>query len=395
MTHARCSVLLEIGPVCMKKKKHLSRHTSSRKPQKDGVIVSLYSRTYMYGALGVIGVIAFLGLAQTFIQAASLQYDSPDLVAAQSQSVLGDDEGKEEENKQEEQRREEEKKGEEQRKEEGKRDEEQRREENKPSESRSNSNSGPSRPAGLFKNVINTVLPNKSLEMKKQQEGIKRETEIETADGQKIKTKVEDDGTTKVEIEHGELKLKYKVVNGQVVKKVEDENGDEVELEDAELDELEKEEEQELEDRGIEIASRSGRPAVVRRGFAAGTQFPLSVDVGTNQLIVTTPAGQKAVTVLPDKAVQNLLETGIINRFDSTQSTGSAAPQGGVAAGSEIELKVRNGEPVYEVNGIKTYRLFSLFPISQPLRAVVSAETGEVITTQKSFLTNVIDILSP
>ena len=47
----------------------------------------------------------------------------------------------------------------------------------------------------------------KEEEIKK--EGNKKETEVKTADGQRIKTKVEDDGTTKIEIEYGKLKAKY------------------------------------------------------------------------------------------------------------------------------------------------------------------------------------------
>ena len=50
---------------------------------------------------------------------------------------------------------------------------------------------------------------NGTLELKTQDTGNGRETEIETEDGQKIKTKVEDDGSSKIEIEHNDYKIKY------------------------------------------------------------------------------------------------------------------------------------------------------------------------------------------
>ena len=89
-----------------------------------------------------------------------------------------------------------------------------------------------------------------SAQTSKSNKGNKSETEIETADGQRIKTKIEDDGTTKVEIESGKLKLKYVIENGKLVLKIENESGEEVELSDDELSEIENE----LEDDGFKIA---------------------------------------------------------------------------------------------------------------------------------------------
>ena len=62
-------------------------------------------------------------------------------------------------------------------------------------------------------------------------------------------------------------------MNGQVVKKIEDEDGTEVELDEDEQSELENEAEQELEDEGIEISSQSGKPTLRRNGVVASTQF--------------------------------------------------------------------------------------------------------------------------
>ena len=318
-------------------------------------------------------LVGFTGLAQTLAQENSLQYDAPPSPTDYSQNVLGDSET-EAEKRQQEQLKEASNKTEEQQKETTKNQEEQRREAAKTAGT-SNTDTPSQR----------VVSPTSGSDKRSQPAAIKRETEIETSAKQKIKTKIEDDGTTKVELEHGQLKIKYSTVNGQTVKQIEDEQGEPVELDDDEIAELEDESEQELEDDGLKISTSSGRPSFTKNGVAATTQFPLSIDVGTSQLIVTTSKGAKAVTILPDQAVQNLLDTGIVHEVSSSSPSDST---------DTVELKVRKDEPVYEITGTKNYRLFAIIPISQTVKSVVSAETGELITTQQSFLTNIVDLFS-
>lgn len=336
----------------MKKKKHLRKQIAQKSAHKYAPSLTLY----FYSMIGIIGVIAILGFAQTLVQGTSLQFDSPKLLS--QTSVLGDGD----ENEQAKQQEEANKQAQEQRKEETKQAEEQQKESLKSSISGSGSLGSPAN---------------------RQNSGNKKETEVESPAGQKIKTKVEDNGTTKVEIEHGELKIKYILENGQVVKTVENDDGDEVELTDDEQEEVENEIENELEDDGVEISTGSGKPTVIKNHVAASTEFPLSIDVGTNELIITTSEGQKVVTVLPDQAVQNLLLTGIVNSVNAD------------SVNSLTQLKVRNSEPVYEIEGEKVFRLFAVIPVSRNVKAVVSAQTGDLVATQQSFLTNIIDLLSP
>ena len=357
------------------------------------MIPSYRSSAFVYGALSVAAIIGILGFFQTILQAASLQYDSPKkLVGAFQTNVLGDDnEVKQEEKKQEESqkktedtKKEEDKKTEEQHKEETKKTEEQQKASVKVSAIKSGSTGASGvatirKEAGTSRNTEDT-----------------QETELETTDGQKIKTKIEDDGTTKIEIEHGELKIKYVFENGQIVKKVEDDEGNEVDLDEDELSEVENEIENELGDDDLEISTKSGKPAIVQNNTTAETDFPLSVDVGTNQLIITTPNGERTVTVLPQQAIQNLLATGIVSRIPAgTPANEPVIPGGSVTAQSVIRLKVRNSKPVYEIEGEKTFKLFAFIPVTRPVTAVISAETGDLVTKQQTLLTNVIDLLSP
>lgn len=224
-------------------------------------------------------------------------------------------------------------------------------------------------------------------------EGKKSETKIETADGKKIKTKVEDDGTTKIEIEHGQLKLKYTVENGQLRLKAENEQGDEVELEDSEIDEMENEIENEFEKDDVEIATGSDKPIFVKNNMAAFTDFPLSIDVGTNQLIVTTPSGQKVVTVLPDQAVQNLLATKVINKIEQASDTDLTTDLDTLEG--VVKLEVRNDEVVYRIKGAKTHNLLGFIPVDTETTVFVSTDTGQPIAQEQTIIANIIDFLSP
>jgi|GEM_PF-1839387 len=341
-------------------KKHASSHKKPSHSVKKRAQQNIgYSKTLIYISAGVI--VLFL------ITYATAGFSKTPAYLLQSDSkayVLGDDDKAEEEAKEVAE------KAQEQEQKEAERDRERKEEE------RETSNSGGS------------SAKTESMKMVIQEENGKRETEIETIAGQKIKTKVEDDGSAKIEIEQKNLKIKYELRNGQIIAKAEDEDGTEVELDDDQLTDLE----EELEDDGIKIATGPGNLTFAKNQIAATTNFPLSIDVGTNELVVTTPAGQKRVTVLPDEAIEHLLATGIISEFNN--ATSSAALRQ-LNATSRIRFTIRNGDPVYEIEGRKTYRLFALIPVSQPVTAIVSSETGAVVATDKPFLTNVIDFLSP
>lgn len=288
-------------------------------------------------------------------------------------TVLGEEEKKEEEKKKEEQKKEETKKQVEQKREEPKKQEETKKEES----------------PIIYPTII--IKETKVLKEKIQQEGIKQETEIETTDGQKIKTKIEDDGTTKIEIEKGQLKLNYKLDQGKMILKVEDESNNEVKMDDEQILKLKEAVKKELEDEGITIATESSKPTFAKNGVTSVSEFPLSVDIATKQLIVTTPAGSKIVTVLPDKAVNNLLAAGVVTKVDSSQTTESELQ----SVEKQVKLTTYKNIMVYEIKGTKTHKVFGLLPINMPLKAYVSVEEGNPIVTEQSLLANVIDFLSP
>lgn len=337
------------------KKAVKSRVRSHKKSRKSDI------PSYVYVVVGIVVILIVLAFARTVAQGASLHFDSPIAVIKDEQLVLGDsndESGKEAEKKLVEQQKEESKSIDES--------------ENKIEEEKSTS-----------------VENNGNVEVKKinKNESKKFEYESESTTGEKIKVKIEDDGTTKIELEHGELKVKYRLTNGEIVKKIEDADGKDVQLNDGEVAALEDESEKELADNGIEISTESGVPTFAKNGVFAKTEFPLSIDVGTHTLQISTKNGDKEVTILPDQAVQQLVLLSILDQ--SVLATGSGSQL------TDISLLATDGIPVYEIQGVKTYKLFSFIPLVREVKAVVSAETGDIVTTQQSFLTNLIDLLSP
>lgn len=229
-----------------------------------------------------------------------------------------------------------------------------------------------------FSNANSNSGKSEKTEYKFKKEGTKQESEFESATGQKIKTKAEDKGKAKIEIEEGKLKE-------------ENENGEETDVPEDEVEELENEIEDELESEDIDISTDSSGLSIKKNNVQALTNFPLSVDSVTKQLIVTTPAGQKVVTILPDEAVANLLATGIVNKITtSPQLSGPDSTLSGT-----IKLEEKDGEVVYKVDGVKTHMFLGFIPIETPVTAFVSTETGNPVATEQSLLTTIIDIVSP
>lgn len=298
------------------------------------------------------------------------------LSVSTSANVLGDDEDKSGENMEE--KKEEEKKKEETKSESEKKKEEQKKEETSTSD----------------KSSINTSST--LLKSKTQKEKNKQETEIETSDGQKIKTKVEDDGTTKIELEQGNLKLKYVFENGVLKLKAENESGEEVEVDEEKLDDLEREVEEELEEEGLEITTESGKIALKKGNTTAHSNFPLSINPATGELIVTTPAGSKVVTILPDQAIENLLRTGIVNIVESAPPDNNSTPSSQLSQfAGKLEIVEKDNHIMYKIKGEKEHKIFGLLPVEVPSTIFVSAENGEVLTQERSLLGTFIDFLSP
>ena len=107
----------------------------------------------------------------------------------------------------------------------------------------------------------------------------------------------------------------------------------------------------------------------------AKLELPVSVNPDTNELVVTTPAGSKVVTVLPDQAVDRIL--------------GKA-----VEVVNQVKLTNYQEEPAYEVEGVEEQRLLGLFKVRISKKVIVSATTGEVMATQQSLMSKLLDLFA-
>ena len=163
-----------------------------------------------------------------------------------------------------------------------------------------------------------------------------------------------------------------------------DEDVDEIEteVEDEDENELEGEEELEVESGSeaakikIKVKKVNNRFVFMTREIEAETNFPLSVNPETRELTVTTPAGEKVVTILPDQAVANMLANNI---FDRQQN---------------VNIVFENGTVIYRISGARDEKLFGIFGVIIPTTAVVSANTGQLVTQEQTFLFRFLDLLS-
>ena len=216
----------------------------------------------------------------------------------------------------------------------------------------------------------------------------KVKAEIRFGEGEKIKTRIEE-GRARIDVYFGGIKVRYEIRDGRVIIK-------------AETEEEENVQEQELfkiEDRlgrsDIKIATEGAKLLVARNNIGALSNFPLQLDLNTNQLIVSTPAGSKTVTTLPDQAVQNLLATNVISRLDPAVLQ-QAAQQGDLTSVSGVvALGERNGILSYEIAGLRDFKLLGFIPITTPVTVFVSAETGQTVAQEQPLLSTIVDLLSP
>lgn len=203
--------------------------------------------------------------------------------------------------------------------------------------------------------------------------------EIRTETGERIEFRSRE-GETRTEVRSGGVRVRLERKDGEMKLRAEREDGEKEELGEQNLLRIrEREDKDEIE---VEAGEEEGE-FVVRRGqMQARTNFPLSINLATNELVVTTPAGEKVVTVLPDQAVQNMLAANVIDQLISATTSG-------------VILGERQGVPVYEIPGVKKKKLLGFIPVTIEQTAVVSAETGEVVATEDvSLVEQVISLLS-
>lgn len=138
------------------------------------------------------------------------------------------------------------------------------------------------------------------------------------------------------------------------------------------------------------IATEGGKPGFISNKDGAISAFPLKIDKTTNSLIVTTPSGEKTVTVLPDAAIKNMLASKVISYVISAPSTGELA-----STDKLVTLVEKDGVLVYEIDGVREHKFLGLIPLKSKVKAFVSAENGQVVKTETTLLGRILNRIAP
>lgn len=233
-------------------------------------------------------------------------------------------------------------------------------------------------------------------------------TEIRFPDESRIKTEVKED-RTRTEVRQGGVKVRLEQKNGEVRMKVEreTENGAPQTLPETkpEIEEVKPEKDdrgdiltirERLDKNAIRVSTASGQFVIKRNNIGAASQFPLSVDLSTNTLSVTTPAGEKQVAVLPDQAVQNMLAANVVDQIGGQTLANLVSQNPDLSSLSDLVRMIQTdqGTLAYEIQGVKRQKLLGLIPVAVEKIAVVSAETGELLTTNASLKNQILDLFS-
>ncbi|MEN9408001.1 MAG: hypothetical protein RLZZ455_1217 [Candidatus Parcubacteria bacterium] len=145
----------------------------------------------------------------------------------------------------------------------------------------------------------------------------------------------------------------------------------------------------------ISLGTTSANEFLIQKNnTAAVTNFPLSWDLTTNTLIVTTPAGRKSVPVLPDAAIKTLIDA---DEIDQAIIPESLRTDRNVHLGTILDIATlthKNGDPIYQITGIQGQKLFGLFPVAIEKTVAVSGESGQIVGTNETVINKIIDLLS-
>lgn len=138
------------------------------------------------------------------------------------------------------------------------------------------------------------------------------------------------------------------------------------------------------------IVTGEGKVGFISNTKGAISAFPLKVDQVTGALLVTTPKGEKIVAVLPDAAIKNMLASKVMSYVTSVPAKGELA-----STDKLVTLTQKNDLLLYEIDGVREYKLLGLIPLKSKVKAFVSAENGQVVKTETSLLGRILNRITP
>lgn len=199
----------------------------------------------------------------------------------------------------------------------------------------------------------------------KQGESVKKEMEIKRED---LKVEVSGGGQPKIEVKQEYRENKAgEGLRERTIKKVED-GGVEVEVED-----------------GVKVGSVDDELEIEHEGERVRTDLPVVIDVKTKKIKVKMPENEEEIEVEGVGTVtDNLRGRGLI---DDLSESKTGTPQ------SELK-KNEAGELVYDLVGTKKEKLFGLLSVELAKQIEVSAQTGDVVKVDQTFISRLLDLFS-
>ncbi len=217
-----------------------------------------------------------------------------------------------------------------------------------------------------------------SLDVSSKQKESELENEDEDIDENEIESEIEnetdddsisEDNESEIETEFEDHttkeKFKFKLHNGKMEIEMVDKDGQTLKVVQKDNQLFRIKTSSESAETELDFESEGEHFKFTANGVTALTQLPISINEETSSLVVTTPAGEKIVTILPDEALQILRNSLLISSVE------------------KIQL-VQNGENItFKVNGKKQGKLFGFIPVSADVESEVNAETGEALTVSQ------------
>ncbi len=108
----------------------------------------------------------------------------------------------------------------------------------------------------------------------------------------------------------------------------------------------------------------NGKFAISQGGLTAETDYEININPKNAGLTLTTPSGLRYLSVLPREAANSMFRSKLIDR---------------IVIGNKMLIKEEVGEELaYEVEGIKVISFFNIYDYELPVKAKVSATTGQI-----------------
>lgn len=128
----------------------------------------------------------------------------------------------------------------------------------------------------------------------------------------------------------------------------------------------------------IAISVLGDKFEIEQRGVVAATDYEISIEPKSARLTLITPSGLQFLSILPRQAVDIALRAKSINRVGSQ---------------NKLDIRQEGSELAYFVPGDKVINFFDLFEYKVPVKTVVSASTGEVLSVEQPTWLRVLGFL--